>query len=500
MSISSSRLVAGLCVMGVALTALLFAQTTPGFQSGDAVIVGAESAPIQLGNQVIATAKKGQKFTVLDVKEGWVGVEVDVLGEKKRGWINAKHLQPVQTTKPQPAQPSTPLPAESGEWTQWRGPNRDGRSSDKGLLKAWPAGGPLLLWKATGIGTGYSTVAVSKGLIYASGDVGENLVLTAMDAKGIVKWKVNHDLCWLKDPPGARGSPVVNSGKVYLLSTHGQLKCYDASDGTVKWAVHLARELEGNQQGWGYAESPLIYKDVVIVTPGGRNCIVALNKDTGKLVWASSGLSDAAHHSSCIAADVQGHPIIVQMVAGGMVGVDATNGRFLWRSARAVGGAACASPIYADGYCFGATGYGNGGVCVRLSVENDTVRAQPVWETKQMICHHGGYLVHEGYLYGNHNEGWSCLELATGKVVWQDRGVGKGSLCFADGMLYTFAEQGGVVGLVTAKPDGFEQTGRSQVGGRGPSWAYPVVIGGRLYLRYADNLYCFDVRGPEYKS
>ncbi|OVE73958.1 hypothetical protein BVX94_02195 [bacterium B17] len=111
-----------------------------------------------------------------------------------------------------------------------------------------------------------------------------------------------------------------------------------------------------------------------------------------------------------------------------------------------------------------------------------------------MVSHHGGYIIHDGHIYGNHNNGWACLKLDSGEVMWSEKGVGKGSLCYADGMLYTFSEKGGKVGLVTATPDRFEMNGEFSVQGSAQSWAHPVVTGGRLYLRYADNLYCYDVK------
>lgn len=387
----------------------------------------------------------------------------------------------------------------AADWPQWRGPNRDGRSPDKGLLKSWPDGGPNLLWKAMGLGSGFSSPAVVGDTVYISGDTGEDLILSALDLKGEVKWRKEHGAGWAGSrSPGAMGSPVVDEGKVYLLSAHGMLKCYDAQDGSAEWEVDITGPLGGRVPGYGYSESPLVYKSMVIVTPGGRNCIAALNKRNGSTVWTSSGLNDPAGQASCIAVEFQGLPLIVQMTGKGMVGVDARGGEFLWRCDRAVSGAACASPAYADGYCFGATGYGNGGACVQLSVEGGAIRATQVWETKEMICHHGGYVIHEGHLYGNHLNGWNCLDLATGQKKWSGNGVGKGSICYADGMLYTYGESGGWMGLVRADPDRFEETGQFRVPGRGQSWAYPVVISGRLFLRYDDVLYCYDVRGKDF--
>jgi outer membrane protein assembly factor BamB len=351
------------------------------------------------------------------------------------------------------------------------------------------------------MGAGFSSPAVVGDTVYISGDVGPDLVITALDMNGQARWLTRHGKGWTAGgSPGALGSPVVSEGKLYLLSAHGILKCYDTKDGKEEWAAGLVAQFGGASPGYGYSESPLVYKNMVVVTPGGGNCLVALNGKTGETIWMSTGLNDPAGQASAIAVEFQGYPMVVQMTGKGMVAVDARDGKFLWRCDRAVSGAACASPVYADGYCFGATGYGNGGACVKLSVEDDAVRATQVWDTKDMICHHGGYIVHQGHIYGNHLDGWSCLELATGKEKWNDRGVGKGSLCYADGMLYTYGESGGWIGLVHAKQDTFEQAGKFRVEGRGNSWAYPVVVSGRLYVRYDTNLYCYDVRGPDFRG
>jgi outer membrane protein assembly factor BamB len=244
----------------------------------------------------------------------------------------------------------------------------------------------------------------------------------------------------------------------------------------------------------------LVYGNLAVVTPGGRHCIVALNRLTGREVWRSKGLSDPAGYSSCIGFTCNGVPMIANMTAKGLVCVSAADGRFLWRNDRAAGRTAvCPTPAYADGYVFGASGYGNGGVCVKLSVSGNRVTATQAWDTSDMDCHHGGYVIVDGYIYGNHRNGWNCLELSTGRKVWGERGVGKGSVCYADGMLFTFSENRGRLGIAPANPSTSSLTGELRVQGTGKSWAHPVVIGGRLYVRYDDTLYTFDVRDPAYR-
>ena len=145
-------------------------------------------------------------------------------------------------------------------------------------------------------------------------------------------------------------------------------------------------------------------------------------------------------------------------------------------------------------YVFWANGYGKGGICLKLTVRGENVTAEEAWKTSDMVCHHGGYIIQDGYIYGNGGNGWSCIDVKTGETKWRERGVGKGSCCWADDMLYLFSEKDGHAGLATCSPDGLEMRGPFSVEGEGYSWAYPVVIGGRLYLRYDTHLYCFDVR------
>ncbi len=382
----------------------------------------------------------------------------------------------------------------SNQWPGWRGPNRDGKSLDTGLLKRWPEGGPPLLWKVTDIGQGFSNVAVSGGRIYITGDENGRLFMHCLDLNGKRLWKVDVDAAWTKSHPGSRATPTVDEGNVYLLSGNGVVVCCDAQTGRLKWK-RSAKEFGGRPGNWGYAESVLIYKDLAVFKPGGKQCIAALDKTTGRTVWTSTGFSAGPEYSSCIVVEFARRPLIITGTRAGLVCVDARTGRLQWLNPFCANNVAnCPTPAYSEGYVFWANGYKKGGVCVKLKLARNRVVADQVYTTKDMVCHHGGYIIDKGYVYGNHNRGWTCLELKTGKVMWNERGVGKGSLCYADGMLYLFSERNGQAALATCSPRGLTITGRVKVDGTGPSWAHPVVVGGRLYLRYDKNLYCFDVR------
>ncbi len=381
------------------------------------------------------------------------------------------------------------------EWPCWRGVNRDGKSPDRGLLKRWPPGGPKLLWKSDVLGRGFSSVTTARNAIYITGDEGARLYLYAFDMDGNLKWKVDAGTAWTRSHPGSRASVTIDEDRLYLLSGVGELTCFDAATGVLKWR-RMAEEFGGWPGNWGYAESVLIHKDLVVFKPGGNKCIVALNKLTGEPVWSSSGFSAGPEYSSCIAVTWGGQEMIITGTRAGIVCVEANTGRLLWSNDFAANNTAnCPTPAYSDGYVFWANGYGTGGICLKLVRGLRGVEAKVAWTTRDMNSHHGGYVVNDGYIYGNNGGGWACLHLGTGRSMWKARAVGKGSLCYADQMLYLFSERGGRAALATCSPAGLEIRGEVQVEGDGPSWAHPVVVGGRLYLRYDKNLYCFDVRG-----
>jgi outer membrane protein assembly factor BamB len=384
--------------------------------------------------------------------------------------------------------------AGAADWPGWQGPNRDGKSTETGLLKSWPAGGPELLWKVTDIGKGFSTVAAVKDVVYATGDVGDNLTIFAFDMKGQPKWKVVQGPAVKVDRPGSRSNPVIDDGKFYLIGAEGLVTCHDVADGKPVWKREL-KEMGGASGRWGYSESVLILDKMAVVTPGGKNALVALDKATGKDIWRSDAQANA-HYSSAVVLKEKDSTIIVQGSGSGIFAVDAKDGKKVWSNGFCTGNTAnCPDPAYADGYLFWANGYGKGGICFKVDYKDGKWTFTEAWQTKDMVCHHGGYVIEKGYIYGNHNAGWSCLDLKTGEAKWKDqKGVGKGSVCFADGMLYLFGEAGGQAGLAAASPEAFKMSGEFKVAGAGPSWAHPVVADGKLFLRYDTNLYCFNVK------
>ena len=390
-----------------------------------------------------------------------------------------------------------------GDWPQWRGPARDGHSGESGLLKSWPAGGPALLWTAPGIGGGFSTPTIAGGSLYGMGYRGEDEAVWALDAAtGQGRWVYNIGPANRRVgyPEGPRCSPTTDGDRLYALGVSGGLVCLEAATGKLLWSHSLTREFGGSIPSWGYSESPLVEGNLVIATPGGRRAtLVAFNKLTGAEAWRGQvPEGDGAHYASAIAATVGGRRQVIQFLAGGVVGLAADSGRFLWRWNRPANGTAnCSTPIFSGDQVFAASGYNTGGGLVRLSTAGGDVRAEEVYFTRNMKNHHGGMILVGEYVYGFDDPGTlTCLRFTTGEVMWTNRSVGKGSLCYADGHLIARSERGPVA-LVEATHTGYVEKGRLEPPARSghATWPHPVIAGGRLYLRDQDKLYCYDVRG-----
>ena len=226
---------------------------------------------------------------------------------------------------------SAAVSAAEPDWPCWRGPNRDGRSPDTGLVKQWPEDGPPLVWNAAGIGHGFATVSIGWGTIYTTGDVDGKLRIFALGLDGKPKWQVDHDDAWATPTPGSRATPTLHAGRLYLLSAHGLLGCRSATDGRLLWSRRMS-EFGGKTPQWGYTESVLIHDGKAIVTPGGKQCIVALDPDTGETVWTSRGLDVPAEYGSCIAIERKPFTLLAGVTSGGLVAVRADNGQSLWPS------------------------------------------------------------------------------------------------------------------------------------------------------------------------
>jgi outer membrane protein assembly factor BamB len=400
-----------------------------------------------------------------------------------------------------------------GEWPQWRGPNRDAKSTETGLLKQWPKDGPALLWTSKGLGRGMSSIAIAGGKIFTMGDRGKDpndkakdqylIALNLADGKEL--WVAKIGAGW--GDRGPRCTPTVDGNLVYAISPHGDLVCCQTADGKEVWRKNLKTDFKGNMMsGWGYSESPLIDGDLLVCTPGGKEAtLAALNKKTGETVWKSQvPEGDGAGYASIVIAEVGGVKQYITTLGRGIVGVAAKDGKFLWRYNKIANGTAnIPTAIVKGDQVFCSTGYGTGAALLKIVPQtNGGFKADEVYFLKgnEFQNHHGGMILIGDYVYaGNqHNQGFPiCVEFATGKITWKkDRGPGSGSaaVVYADGNLY-FRYESGLMALIEATPQGYSEKGTFKIPDvSGPSWPHPVVAGGKLYLREGNALLCYNLK------
>jgi outer membrane protein assembly factor BamB len=396
--------------------------------------------------------------------------------------------------------------ADNNDWPCFHGPERNNLSTETGLLQLWPEDGPKLLWTASEIGHGYSTVSIADNRIFTAGMIEKQTYVMALDMSGKKLWqKLNGQSweaadyqTWAVPYSGSRGTPTVDGDTVYHLSDLGQLTAFAVRTGEEKWHINMMKTFKAERPEYGYSESVLIYGDALICCPAGEaGYIVALDKRTGRTLWNNTDIKDAVGNCSVVLAKIDKSQQLVTLSASRILSFDPDNGHLLWEYPFANKRENnVADVIVSDNQVFASTGYGKGCILLRPKQEADgKFSIDPVWTSELLDNHHGGVVLVDGFLYGAGSEarGWFCLDFKTGTQKWQTRG--KGSLTYADGHLYCLDERG-AMSLIAATPEKWNQVGSFRVpqGGKGLHWAHPVVCGGRLYVRHSEKLYAYDVR------
>ncbi len=406
-------------------------------------------------------------------------------------------------------------PPQQDGWPQWRGPNRNGHSAATGLLDQWEGTPPQLLWQSEGLGRGYASVSIAGERIYTTGNFSDGQSVVAADVTdGRVLWRTSiTDRSPRHGYEGSRSTPTIDGDRLYVVASSGRIVCLAAADGKIVWSKDFQQEWKGRMMsGWGFAESPLVDGPWVLCTPGGDEAmVVALDKMTGEQVWASPAPEfagdaqgrDGAGYSSLVVSHGAGVKQYVQVIGRGVLGVRAADGQLLWSYNDVANRTAnIPTPIVTGDYVFTSTGYGAGAALLHLVKDGEGVKADEVYflSGDKFQNHHGGMVLVGEYLYAGHghNNGFPvCLEFATGKIVWggNQRGPGRGSaaVVYADGDVI-FRYQTGEVALIEATPEEYRLKGVfTPAYQEDKSWAHPVVVGQRLYLREQDQLMCYDL-------
>lgn len=395
------------------------------------------------------------------------------------------------------------------DWPQWRGPDRDGISKEKGLNLEWSGKKPPLAWTFREAGAGYSAPTVAGTTLYCQGAGGGSDFAFALDIQtGKLKWKQILGKQYIMDRgDGPRGSVTVDGSKLYLIRGGGQLHCLSATDGKALWEVDMVADLGGSiMSGWGFSESPLVDGNLVICTPGGsRGTMAALDKNSGRVVWRSREWTDQCGYSSPVAADIDGVRQYIQLTRKGVAAVAAKDGTLLWSAEAAANNTAVIpTPVYRDHVVYVTSGYNAGCAGLMISRQGDKFSVETLFNNKNMSNHHGGVVLVDNHIYGySDGPGWICQDFMTGETLWRHKvsEPAKGAVISVDGRLLCLDERTGSVTVAMASPEGWKESGRLEFPERSlvtsrdkRVWTHPVVAHGRLFLRDHDLLFCFDLR------
>jgi outer membrane protein assembly factor BamB len=392
-------------------------------------------------------------------------------------------------------------PATDGDWPGFRGAHRNGISTETGWKKAWPEQGLKRLWTAE-VGLGYSAAAVAAGRVYTLGNRDARETVYAFDAEtGRELWKYSYP-CGLVDnlhPGGPGATPTIDGERVYTLSKEGHLHAFDGATGKVDWVVHLPKQLDVPIPEWGFTSSPLVLGERLILDVGG---LIALDKSTGATVWRGNKYR-AGYGSAVALKSAIGETLVAALTNDALVVVRSDDGRevanYEWTAQYATSGT---TPVVCGKAIFISVGYDGG--CALVELKGDKLEApyrlETLYRNEAMSNHMATSILWQGRLYGIDGNSHTprqcklvCLDVATGKRLWEQRGFGCGSLTLVDGKLLVLSDEGRI-SLVAASPDGFKEEAKSDVGD-GRYWTTPVLARGRIYCRSeSGEFYCLDAR------
>jgi len=396
------------------------------------------------------------------------------------------------------------------DWPHWRGPQRNDQSAETGLLKQWPAEGPVQLWVYDQGGLGYAGFAVVADRLFSMGLEEETEFAFCLDATtGQKIWQQPLSGTFReKHGDGPRSTPSIDGERAYFLTSTGTLACLNHQSGEILWKVQLT-DFGGVLPQWGYAESPLVDDQQVVCTPGGdQGTFLALDKMTGEKIWQSecvtrevNGEPSAparAHYSSILPIVWNDQKQYVQLTPLAVISIDPQTGSEIWRSDWPGRIAVIPSPIFDNGQVYITSGYDIGSKLIQLDSAN---QASDLWFNKVMVNHHGGVILVDDHFYGSSEQIFVCQDRQTGERKWGTRQMKKGSTLYAEGLFYHLQEADGRLLLFAADSEGPDLKGFFRISpqserrtSQGKIWVHPVISNGRLFVRDQELILCYDIR------
>ena len=380
--------------------------------------------------------------------------------------------------------------------SQFRGSERNGIYPDTNLLEHWPESGPDLVYTYQNLGDGYSAPAITEEGIFIAGMYDSTGILKHFKHQGELKWSYEYGQEFTFKYTGARGTPTIQGNRLYYSGTFGDAFCLNTDDGSVHWKVNLFATYGGKPCKWGYTESPLLYEDLIILTPGGPgHNVLALDKMTGELRWALDLDSTKNAYNSPFLIEYQEKDYFILNTTEYLLMVEPGTGEVACkhrithpRNMHAI------SPLYQEGKIFTTTGYGVGAVLYEINEEDQ--RLDTLYFSRDLDCRLSGLLLVDGIVYGtsDRKKHWVGLDFETGQTIFTSRELKPGSFLLADGKFYIFTETGEVA-LAKPHKEGFTviSTFKIPVNTVQYAFAHPVMYKGILFIRYRDQLWLYDV-------
>lgn len=391
--------------------------------------------------------------------------------------------------------------AQTGNWLQWGGANRDFKADAKGLAASWPEGGPKRLWSRE-LGEGHSTVLVEGNTLYTMYSRGEQETVIALSADtGKTIWEHTYEApsrgMNYEYGKGPHSTPLIVGDNLYAAGARAKVHCLDKKTGKVIWARDLWQEYKGTFDDRGYSCSPVAYKDTIILTVGGAGqALMAFNQKDGKVAWKRHDFMTSPN--SHIIINVDGQDQLVAFLGKEVVGVDPNNGDLLWSYPHATEwGLNISTPVWGEGnLLFLSSAYSGGSRVLKLARVGAKTTAAEVWFHRRLRIHHSNAIRVGDLVYGSSGDFgpsfFTAVDVKTGKTLWQDRSFPKVNFIYAEGKFIMLDEDGNLA-LATATPEGLKVLSKAELL-RARAWTAPTLAGTRLYARDRKSLVAVDLK------
>ena len=392
--------------------------------------------------------------------------------------------------------------AAAPQWTQWGGPNRNFQTQATGLKDTWPASGPPVIWKRA-LGEGYSSAAVENGVLYTMyGKPGQEVVIALNAGTGATMWEKTNPMTFQSDAAqnmgnGPYSTPLIVGDRLFTTGVAGRLQCFDKKTGNIVWQDELWTTHRGSRLMYGYASSPIAYRDTVIVPVGARGkSVMAFKQADGAVAWAANDFGNV--YSSPLLIKVDGLEQLVALMDGFVIGMNPLNGDLQWQVPfQAAYSIAISTPVVGpDNLLFVSAEYDAGAKMIELKREGNGVKATELWDNIRLRLHHGNAMrIGETIYFSSGGKGsqaiLSAVDARSGKIHWQERSIQKATFVWADNKLITLDQDGNLM-IAHPSPAGFKISATASLL-TNLSWSPPTLVGTKLYIRDRKSLMAVEL-------